>query len=359
MRVLALHLPQYHEVEENNVWWGAGFTEWTNVRGAVPLFAGHQQPQVPLGGSYYDLSDASSLVWQARLAREYEVGGFIFFHYWSSGRLLLEKPVELWLATPDADLPYSLCWANHPWTRSWDGKEHDILMPQTYGGREDWDAHLDYLLPHFLDPRYIRVDGQPMLVLYDAGSIPGVDEMLAHWNDRLLDQGIPGLYVVEYISTKNPRPAAAASSAVYEDEPLYTLRFGLSPLGKARRLFAKRTGRIDFQQYRDVWRRMMRKKRTYGGRDIIQGAFVAWDNSPRRGSRGPMIVRGANPVEFGRFFGSLMRGGRSDASDQFVIVNAWNEWGEGATLEPSEEFGYGYLEQIREAVLQHRSRHQR
>ena len=203
MRILALHLPQFHEVTENNEWWGQGFTEWTNVKRAKPLFRGHRQPTHPLNGNYYDLSEPGSLVWQATTARDHCVDGFIFFHYWYTGKLLLEKPVELWRSTPEADLGYALCWANHAWTRAWDGKNHQVLQAQTYGGRDDWENHIQYLLSFFKDPRYILKDNKPVLFLYNPSDIPCVDEMIDYWQQRLIGEGFAGLYVVEYISSKN------------------------------------------------------------------------------------------------------------------------------------------------------------
>ncbi len=350
MKALALYLPQFHEVAENNEWWGQGFTEWTNVKKARPLFAGHDQPQVPLGKTYYDLTDPDALRWQSDLAQEYGLGGFIFFHYWSSGKLLLEKPTELYLNTQDATTEFCLCWANHPWTRSWDGKEHDVLQPQTYGGRTDWDAHLDYLLPFFQDNRYIRRDGKPVLFLYNARAIPDVDDMINHWTERLSEAGSPGLFIVEYISSKNPEPAASSSAAVYEDEPVYSLRFQLSPMRLAKRFLVKRTDRIDMQDYEDVWARIRAKTRTYGGREIVQGGFVGWDNSPRRGDKGPMIVRNGTPQSFERNLRKMLTKHRVDASQDFVVINAWNEWGEGAMLEPTEKHSYAYLEALRNAI---------
>jgi len=350
MKILALYLPQYHEVHENNLWWGEGFTEWTNVRRARPLFKGHQQPVHPLDDNYYDLTKPEVLEWQAGLAREYGVSGFVFFHYWYSGHRLLEKPVELWRDTPAADLSYCLCWANHSWTRSWDGKDHEVLQAQTYGGKTDWDAHLDYLLPFFRDNRYIVRNGRPMLVLYNTGAIPDVDKMVTHWTERLKQEGFSGIEIVEYISTKNPEPSCSLSTAVYEDEPVYALRFELSFWGKLKRFLVKRTDRPDLQDYDDIWGRILRKRRTYSGREIIQGAFVAWDNSPRRGAKGPMIVRNANPVSFGKYLRRLVNLKRQDASTDFILLNAWNEWGEGAMLEPTAEAGYSYLEAVRYAL---------
>lgn len=350
MRILALHLPQFHEVEENNRWWGKGFTEWVSVKNAKPLFRGHQQPIHPLDDNYYDLSEASALTWQADLARNHDVDGFVFFHYWYSGKLMLERPVELWRDTPEADLGYALCWANHPWTRAWDGKEHDVLQAQTYGGQEDWENHLDYLLTFFRDDRYIKHEGKPVFVLYNAGAIPDVDDMVEFWNTRLVAEGFAGIYIIEYVGTKNPAPSCATSQAVYEDEPLYSLRFQIGALAKARRVILKKLNRPEYQNYDRIWSHMLRKRRTYGDRTVVRSAFVAWDNSPRRGKRGPMIVKNSTPDKFYKYMLQLLRSKRANASQDFTLINAWNEWGEGAILEPSREEGYGYIEALQRAV---------
>lgn len=350
MKILALNLPQFHEIPENNEWWGKGFTEWTNVRKAKPLFPGHIQPMVPLGHNYYDLSTEEAVVAQARLAREYGVSGFVYFHYWYNGRQLLEKPCEVLLQSDKADIEYCFCWANHPWTRSWDGKNHQILLDQTYGGKDDWDRHFDYLLPFFKDDRYLKHNSSPVFVIYNASDIPDVDEMIQYWTKMIQEEGFSGLYVVEYISSKNPQPACKYSQAVYEDEPVYSLRFETSPLQKARRVILKRLKLPEYQSYDEIWKMILGKQRRYSGRKIIQGAFPAWDNSPRRGNKGCMVVKGSTPSKFEYYLEELLATNRPDSSKDFLIINAWNEWGEGAILEPSEAFRYEYLEAVKHCV---------
>lgn len=353
MKVLALNLPQFHEVPENNEWWGKGFTEWTNVKRAKPIYKGHAQPMEPLDGYYYDLSKREDIVHQTELAKQYGVSGFVYFHYWYEGRLMLEKPCEILLDAPEADIEYCFCWANHSWTRAWDGKDHQVLLPQTYGGKEDWEAHLKYLLPFFKDERYIKKNNMPMLVIYNSGAIPNVDEMAAYWNAELKKEGFDGIYIVEYISSKNMVPGCSLSQAVYEDEPMYTCRFEINNFEKLRRVIAKKMLTPDYQDYDRLWKLLLNKKRTYNGREIIQGCFTAWDNSPRRGSKGSMIVKGSSPEKFRKYFSKLVRNmERQDVSRDFIIINAWNEWGEGAILEPSVKDGYGYLEAVQYALEQ-------
>ena len=345
MKVLALNLPQFHEVAENNEWWGKGFTEWTNVKKAKPLYKGHVQPMVPLEG-YYDLSKVEAINHQAELAKAYGVYGFVYFHYWYEGRKMLEKPCEILLENKQININYCFCWANHSWTRSWDGKEQEVLLEQTYGAETDWDAHIQYLLPFFKDERYIKQNNQPVLFIYNSSVIPHVNEMVAYWENILRCEGFDGLYIVEYISTKCTKPHIANSKAVYEDEPLYTLRFQTNPLQKAYRVIQKKRKRTEYQNFDKIYKMLLKKNRTYGNREIIQGAFPAWDNTPRRGNRGAMVVKGATPEKFEKYLRELVEADRKNSSKEFIVINAWNEWGEGAILEPSQKDGFKYLETI-------------
>lgn len=168
MDIWALNLPQFYETKENNEWWGKGFTEWTNVKKAKPLFPGHEQPMEPLNDFYYDLSKKETIKWQAELAKKYSVSGFVYYHYWYDGRHLLEKPCEVLRDTPDIDIQYCFCWANHSWTRAWNGKNQDVMVQQVYGTEKEWENHLQYLLTFFRDKRYLKFDNMPVLFIYNA-----------------------------------------------------------------------------------------------------------------------------------------------------------------------------------------------
>src|SRR5688572_19281779 len=189
-KILAFHLPQFHRIPENDQWWGEGFTEWTNVRKAKPLYRGHYQPRIPAAANYYDLLDPQTQDWQAQIARAHGIYGFCYYHYWFDGKRLLERPVEQLLARSAPDFPFCLAWANEPWTRAWDGGDRQVLMPQTYGGPEDWRRHIDCLLQAFRDPRYIRVYDKPMLLIYRTSSIRELQPMLNLWNDEVRRAGM-------------------------------------------------------------------------------------------------------------------------------------------------------------------------
>lgn len=348
MRIWALNLPQFYETSENNEWWGKGFTEWTNVKKAKPLYEGHYQPVEPLNGNYYDLSKVENIRWQADLARKYDVEAFVYFHYWYCGRHLLEKPCEILLNNPDIDINYCFCWANHTWTRAWDGKNHEILVRQEYGDKNEWEEHINYLLPFFKDKRYEKIDNKPVLFIYKASDFKRNEERFNYWERRLIEEGFSGIYIVEYINTFNTGPALMCSQAVFEDEPNYVCRFDISIFNKAKRVLCKKMKITDYQNYDALWKLILKRKRTYDGKHIIQGAFPCWDNSPRKG-KNSRVIKGSTPQKFEKYLNKLVNTKRNDSSD-ILVLNAWNEWGEGAILEPTEQYGYGYLEALKNAV---------
>lgn len=349
MKFWALNLPQFYETKENNEWWGKGYTEWTSVKKAKPLYPGHNQPLVPLNNNYYDLSKKENIKWQADLAKKYGVEGFVYYHYWYEGRKLLEKPCEILLDSPEIDLNYCFCWANHSWTRAWDGKNHEILVEQTYGDLREWEDHFQYLLPFFKDSRYLRLENKPVLFIYKANDIKNGDKRIAYWNSRLKEVGVSdGLYIVEYLSSFNPHPSLDLSSAVYEDEPNFSCRFEISQLNKLKRLICKTLKITDYQDYDKLWRLILKKNGTYNGKKVVLGGFPRWDNSPRKG-RNSRVIRGASPEKFDCYLRLLCQQTREDSTG-LLLLNAWNEWGEGAILEPTEQDGYGYLEVLRNYI---------
>lgn len=346
-QIMAIYLPAFHRIKENDEWWGEGFTEWDNVKKGKPLFKGHVQPQKPLNNMYYDLSSKEAIKKQAEMANKYNVDSFVFYHYWFNGKKLLEKPAEIILENDDINLEYSFCWANEPWARTWDGKNHDVLMPQEYGNKEDWINHIRYLIEFFKDKRYTKIDNKPVFFVYSPGQIPNFDEMIECWNNILKENGFSGLYLVEYICTKNPDAVSQYSYAVMEFEPMYTNRFCISNFEKLKRVVRKKLKIIDFSNYDRLWKKIISNKRIYGEREIFKGCFCAWDNSPRKG-KNSMIVRGASPEKFKFYLDKLVKNKRKNTDRNIIVINAWNEWGEGAMLEPTEENGFAYLEAIKE-----------
>ena len=346
MEFWALYLPAFHRIKENDEWWGEGFTEWDNVRRGKSLFPGHIQPQVPLNG-YYDLSRPSDIRTQCEIARKYGVTGFVLYHYWfKDGKMLLQKPAEIILEHKDIDIQISFCWANEPWSRTWDGKNNSVLMQQEYGDESEWIKHIDYLMKFFKDDRYQKIDGRPVFYFYSASRIKDFDKMIDCWNRVLVGNGLKELYIIEFISTFNKDLFSSKTSAVMEFEPLYTTRFDIGIFNKLKRLYCKKRKIIDYQDYDEIWKYILKRDRTYNGKPIIKSCFCAWDNSPRKG-RNSMIVKNATPQKFDHYLSKYVNYCRPDAHKGIIVINAWNEWGEGAMLEPSEHDGYKYLESIK------------
>ncbi|WP_224414213.1 glycoside hydrolase family 99-like domain-containing protein [Bacillus thuringiensis] len=200
MKTIAFYLPQFHEIPENDLWWGKGFTEWTNVKKAKPRFLGHYQPRAPLGDYYYNLLNLDVHKWQINLAKQYGLDGFCYYHYWFQGKKLLEKPVELRNQCKEIDFPYCLCWANESWTRSWDGQDQEVLIRQEYGDESGWKEHFNYLLPFFKSENYLTSKDKPIFVIYRPASIPNLNTMLSLWNEWAKSEGLLGIHFVEMLT---------------------------------------------------------------------------------------------------------------------------------------------------------------
>lgn len=354
-RIIAFHLPQFHTFPENDEWWGKGFTEWVNVKKAKPFYKGHIQPKQPLNDNYYNLLDRETIKWQADLAKKYGIYGFCYYHYWFNGKLLMEKPLELLLEEKEINIPFCFCWANEPWTRAWDGGKKDVIMPQYYGKEKEWEEHFRYLLKFFRDKRYIKEKNAPMLILYRTNNIPNCDEMIEFWDRRCRDNGFDGIYVVEERNSFQKYPACHNSKAVLEFEPSYTQRYG-------RNIFSYKLERLKFKigsglfsrnyfliSYDQIWKKIIsRKISPLHGKPVYPGAFVSWDNSPRR-AYGAKIFKGFTPEKFESYLNRQMRKAEMGNCD-FLFINAWNEWAEGAYLEPDSVNGYQCLEAVKKAV---------
>ena len=224
MKVIAFYLPQFHDIPENDKWWGKGFTEWTNVKKARPLFDGHRQPRTPLNDNYYCLLDDDVKVWQAKIAKEHGIYGFCYYHYWFLGKKLLEKPMEQMLANPKIDIPFCICWANDAWTKAWVG-ETKTIMEQKYGGEDDWKEHFNYLLSFFKDHRYIKEDNKPLVVIYRPEIIECLNDMLKCWDRLARDVGFDGLVYAYQTSGLNKVPVEKRNNKMFkydiEFEPGY------------------------------------------------------------------------------------------------------------------------------------------
>ncbi len=340
-KLVAFYLPQFHRVRENSEWWSPGFTEWTNVSRGRPNFDGHYQPHIPRELGFYDLGNVSTLREQVAMAKLYGVSGFCFYHYWFSGRRILERPVELFLQS-DIDFNFCLCWANENWTRTWDGDTKSVLLAQEYS-ENDALAFFEDILPALKDRRCIQVDGVPLLLVYRAKEIPRAEEWFDLWRSEARRHGLGGLHisVVDFYDITHPEEVGADSLVEFPPH-----KFNGSQNHPDRMPsftnpeFAG--GVVDY-----VRMIVQSAKRPAAGFQLFRGIIPSWDNTARRQNT-PTIIVNARPDLFGVWLAFLRRFTRlqnSAADRRLIFVNAWNEWGEGCHLEPDMKWGLSYLEE--------------
>ena len=363
VRVIAFYLPQFHSIPENDEWWGKGFTEWTNVGKAKPLFRGHYQPRVPADLGYYDLRMPEVREAQANMAREAGIEGFMYWHYWfGNGKQLLERPFKEVLEGGKPDFPFCLGWANHSWTRrTWNSsaqfhKEQDLLM-QEYPGDEDYINHFYCVLPAFNDHRYITVDGKPLFMIYDPLYIPDPKHFMDLWNDLAKKNGIKnGIHFVaitvgwlkKYQQVLDLGfDAIAPSNLWYAESKLdgylkkmiktkmqqYFLRF--APLNK--------------YKYKDIIKHMFTNyDRMENGYPMV---IPNWDRTARGGRRA-QIYTGSTPELFKKHLKDALEIVKSkDPEHRIIFLRSWNEWAEGNYMEPDLKFGHGYLNALKESII--------
>jgi lipopolysaccharide biosynthesis protein len=350
VRALAFYLPQYHPIPENDLWWGRGFTDWLNVARARPLFEDHAQPHLPTDLGFYDLRLSDARAGQAELAARYGVHGFCYYHYWFEGRQLLERPFREVLHSKDPALPFALCWANENWTRVWTGGNREVLLAQTYSDADDL-SHIRWLAQAFADPRYIRVDDRPLFLVYRPSSLPNAARTADVWRAEATRLGVGDLYLcaVHSNTTLRQDPAVIGFDAAVEFQPYFDElpnRAGQSVMARGiAKVFRPdspyRIHRI--HEYEDMIANSLRRPVP----PWVQYPCVTpgFDNSPRRARGGAVILRGSTPQAYGEWVREAVRQFTPRTSDEnFIFVNAWNEWAEGNHLEPCERWGRAYLE---------------
>lgn len=359
MKVIAMYLPQFHRVKENDEWWGDGFTEWTAVKSAEKMFDEHEQPRVPLNEYYYDLLDKETMHWQSRVMKKYKIDGMCFYHYYfKDGRKILEQPAENLLAWKDIDMPFCFSWANESWVRSWSNlstgfgnswaekyekssqtpkndENNGVLLKQEYGLVCDWDIHYNYLSKFFHDERYIKYDGMPVFMFHRPDSIPCLRQMLARWDDLAKQDGFPGIYT---IGSMVQAVSKYGLKGINIHEPADTII----------RCFPEKYDNKDnvmkSLDYQEVWEKLIEKNVPI---NASLGGFVGYDDTPRRG-HGGSVIRYRSPYIFYEGMKKLFLKAQKNGSP-FIFINAWNEWGEGMYLEPDEKFGYHFLEALSQA----------
>lgn len=341
--VVAFYLPQFHPIPENDRWWGPGFTEWRNVTRALPQFEGHLQPRLPTDLGYYDLRLPQVMREQMALAREYGVGAFCTYFYWFAGKTLLEAPLRQWLEDPSLDLPICLCWANENWSRRWDGREDDLLISQEHSAADDL-AFIEYVAPYLRDARYLRVDGRPMLLVYRPGLLPEPKATAARWRAWCQDNGVGEIHLAYVQSFDNVDPSSIGFDAAVAFPPNNT---SLTPITATKRLINP-----DFAGQVLDWREMPKASRAAPEPSYLlyPGVNPGWDNEARRAGRGRSLVH-ATPRAFSSWTrDAIAVARRRSPRAPLVFVNAWNEWAEGAILEPDTKYGYAWLQAVRLAL---------
>lgn len=343
-RLIAFFLPQFHPIAENDRWWGHGFTEWTNVKRARPLFAGHQHPRRPHADRYFDLTDPIEMGMQSQQAREAGIDGFCVYFYWFNGKRLLERPLNI-LAQMEDGLPYMLSWANESWSRRWDGNERQLLLRQEY--HEDTaDRIFADMVPYFNDPKYLRQDQKPMLMVHRTDLLPDPALYAQTWRERALDHGFPGIYLIAAETRAGVDPRDWGFDAAAEFPPLTRGRLRNAMLRPPVGLHTRFSGRL--LSYRKIAAELQSRPAT--DFTLHRGVVPAWDNTARRGLSATVVV-GHSPQDYNRWLSSaLARERRANGAQGMVFVNAWNEWAEGAYLQPDTTYGASYLEATRAAV---------
>lgn len=342
IRCIAFYLPQFHPIPENDQWWGKGFTEWTNVSKAVPQFIGHYQPHLPGELGFYDLRLIEIQRRQIELAKNYGIHGFCYHHYWFGGKKMLNQPFQTVLENKALDLPFCLCWANENWTRTWDGRDSQILLKQTHSEEDDIDFIKD-IETALRDNRYIRINNRPLLIIYRADLLPNAAASIKRWRDYCIASGIGDLYLVA-TQCFDTDTLPKGFDALVEFPPN---NMSSGPLLNAHLSFTNpnHAGRI-YDYHYAVEKANAIKKPTY---TLLRTVFPSWDNEARRPGRG-LIYANSTPSLYNQWLRNAIAYTRQNNKEQLVFINAWNEWAEGAHLEPDRKYGYAWLQATYDAM---------
>ncbi|MFV5692445.1 glycoside hydrolase family 99-like domain-containing protein [Flavobacterium sp. LT1R49] len=368
IKPIAIYLPQFHPIPENDQWWGKGFTEWTNVVKAKPRFEGHYQPHLPADLGFYDLRLQEARLAQEQLAKAYGIHGFCYYHYWFNGKRMLYEPLDRKLKDPKEDLPFMMCWANENWTRTWDGLDKQVLMEQSYSTQDDID-HLKYLIPFFKDSRYIKVNEKPVFIVYKPFLFPNVTETVKRWRELAAENGLE-LYLCHAVFSyhKGWDTLLEGFDAAIDFEPFGIRRQSVfneiermnqsdSKVSLSKRIVKKIKRNLG---YKDESLKPALNKLDYefmisNIKSLKEFSFkmfpnivAGWDNSARRKNNPTLILDNATPELFEKWLTELVTDFIPYSEDEnFIFINAWNEWAEGNYLEPSQKWGTAYLEKVK------------
>lgn len=361
IKPIAIYLPQFHPIPENDQWWGRGFTEWINVVKSKPKFKGHYQPHLPKDLGFYDLRVLETMEEQSELAKYYGIHGFCYYHYWFNGKLLLQTPIEQMLASGRPNMPFCLCWANENWSRRWDGSDHEVLIEQHYS-LEDDKKHIEYLLPYFRDERYIKIDGKPVFLLYRSELHPKIKEATALWRRITQDAGFPDLYLVRvehFVADIDPESHGFDAGMEFAPDSKMLQKKYTKQKSPVQHFIKKRLHNwklksspyfenrlLSYPQHvNDMLAKSLPTYRYF--RCVAPG----WDNSARR-VKNATIYMDSTPEKFKEWTFRIKKYTEQnfDGDEQIFFINAWNEWAEGCHLEPDQRYGSAYLEAFQKAL---------
>lgn len=366
IRPIAVYLPQFHPISENNKWWGKGFTEWTNVVKAKPRFKGHYQPHLPADLGFYDLRLPEIRQAQADLARQYGIYGFCYYHYWFNGKRLLERPFEEVFQSGKPDFPFMLCWANENWTRAWDGGEKEILIEQKYSLKDDIQ-HINSLIPYFKDNRYIKVNGKPVFAIYKDSLFPNIKETIQVFREVAKKHKLE-LYLCRFDRNAGTLPVShelLGFDASIEFQPLsFSCKEFIENKNKGilkylnlenyARFFFNKIIKKDFHKDLVIdFKKFVSFDMNYPqlNHKIFPCVSPGWDNSSRRPKGKAVIFKNSSPEIFRQWVSSKLDKYKPYSRDEnFLFINAWNEWAEGNHLEPCEKWGHAYLNAFSDAL---------
>jgi hypothetical protein len=352
IKPIAFYLPQFHSIPENDAWWGEGFTEWTNVKKAKPLFNGHYQPHIPGELGYYNLRDEEIRIKQAKLAKDHGIYGFCYWHYWfGNGNRLLEGPAKDFLDSGKPDFPICFAWANQTWSGIWHGSPNQILIEQKYLGQADDEAHFYELLPYFKDSRYIRVGNKPLFLFYRTFDHPYLDEFIEHWNSLAQKEGLEGICFLG-ISYLARHTFKNLNGLVFHDSFLSKGKFSFfEKLVKKTTKFypdemiSRFTKGCVVKSYQEMVDRTYNEKMPVSSFPTL---FTGWDNTPRSGKRG--VVQTDFSIKLFKNHINKALNTMNNENESFFFIKSWNEWAEGNYLEPDHKFGLSKLEALRDEI---------
>lgn len=348
IKPIAIHLPQFHPFQENDEWWGKGFTEWTNVTKAKPLFKGHYQPHLPTDLGFYDLRLEEARVAQAELAKQYGIYGFCYYHYWFNGKRLMNRPLDDMLKTNKPDFPFMLCWANENWSRRWDGQDKEVLIAQDYSD-EDTIEHATFLCETFFRSKnYITVEGKPVFIIYKAFLIPELARTVKLWRQVADKQGLNGLYLLCMDNfTDKPAESFGFDGSIHFHPDFRYLQRKFAPLKE--KIEKKITGRNSIfhkhfiDDYNEYYSRVFLEDKL-SARNVFPGITPMWDNTARKKKDG-IILLNSSPDSYKKALKKTLETYKPKSpSENFLFINAWNEWAEGNHLEPCIKYGRQFLE---------------